>query len=485
VVGYDGAIAAARSHRERHGAEVLRGYADLLRLENVTGNIEALERNARAIVDAFSASGAQLAITQLDGVAPIVCGVLPADTPTRRLGVYVHYDGQPVDPSSWSADPFDPVLRNAPGGDVIRFPSRGESIDPDVRIYARGSSDDKAPFAAILAAVDALTAAGIERRTELVFLFEGEEESGSPHLREYMELLGDDLAADLWLICDGPVNPTGRPQVVFGVRGYCGFELTVYGPEREVHSGHFGNWVPNPVHDLVRLLATCKDDDGNILIDGFYDTTVPVDDADARAIDGLPAVEEQYRVDLGFGGQEPPTGRYVEHLLRPTFNIRGIRAADTGAGARNVIPSHASVSVDIRLAAGNDPAAMLQLTADHIRELGYVILDREPTAVERRTHRRLARFVPDVGYPASRTPIDHPAADEVVAAVDAAGPGGVVRLPTFGGSVPLHHFHELLDAPVLILPIANYDNNQHAADENLRIGNLWYGIDLWAALLAG
>jgi acetylornithine deacetylase/succinyl-diaminopimelate desuccinylase-like protein len=488
VAEHDASIQAARRYRSDHGAEILRSYGEFLSLANVTGDVEALERNAAAIVDHFVARGADMAVTQLDGVAPIVTGVLPAKNPIRRLGVYVHYDGQPVDVSAWLSDPFDPVLRSAKlehDGHDIPFPDHGEAVDPDTRIYARGASDDKAPFMAMLGAIDALRAARIDRRTELVFLFEGEEEAGSPHLREYMQLLGDDLSADLWLICDGPVHPTGRPQVVFGVRGYCGFELTVYGPERELHSGHFGNWVPNPAHDLARLLATCKDDAGDVLIDGFYDTTRAVDEADRAAIAELPPVEEQYQQDLGFGGPEPVTGSYIEQVLRPTFNIRGIHASNTGAGARNVIPSRASASVDIRLAAGNDPAAMLQLVADHIEGLGYVVLDREPTSFERRTHRRLAGFIPDIGYPASRTPVDHPAANDIATAADAAGEGGVVRMPTFGGSVPLHHFAEVLDAPVLILPIANYDNNQHAANENIRVGNLWYGIDLWAALLGG
>ncbi|MDJ0962116.1 MAG: M20/M25/M40 family metallo-hydrolase [Acidimicrobiia bacterium] len=482
------AIEAARRYRTDHAAHILRDYAGFLSIPNVTGDVAALERNATAIVDAFTERGAPMSVTQLDGVAPIITGRLPAVEATRTLGVYVHYDGQPVDSDAWLSGPFEPVLRTAKieqDGHTIPFPDAGGNVDPDARIYARGASDDKAPFAAILGAVDALDTAGIERHTELVFLFEGEEEAGSTHLREYMQLIGDDLHVDLWLICDGPVHPTGRPQVVFGVRGYCGFELTVYGPERELHSGHFGNWVPNPAHDLARVLATCKDDSGNVLIDGFYDSTRPVDDADRSAIADLPPVEEQYRQDLGFGGHEPPDGTYIEQLLRPTFNIRGIHAANTGAGARNVIPSQATVSVDIRLAAGNDPATMLELVADHIRALGYIVLDREPTAKERRTHRHLARFLPDVGYPASRTPVDHPAANVIAAAADAAGDGGVVRLPTFGGSVPLHHFSEVLDAPVVILPIANYDNNQHAANENLRVGNLWYGIDLWAALLAG
>ena len=175
--------------------------------------------------------------------------------------------------------------------------------------------------------------------------------------------------------------------------------------------------------------------------------------------------------------------KHATALLWPTFNIRGLRAADVGAGARNVIPSSASASVDIRLAAGNDPNHMLDLVKAHLERQGYVVLDREPTPAERRTHRHLATMVRDVGYPAVRVPVDQPGVEAVVAAAGAAAGRDVVRLPTFGGSVPLHQFGEVLDAPMVVLPIANYDNNQHAANENLAIENLWYGVELWARLL--
>lgn len=479
------ALAAAAAFRREQGAEILYQFADLLRLANVTGDIPALENNAAALAALLTARGADVRTVQLPGVAPVVVGTLGAPNATRRFGMYVHYDGQPTE--DWASDPFDPVLRRGmpeKGGAEIPFPSSGSAVDPETRIYARSAADDKAPLAALLGAVDALAAAGIDRTTELVLLFEGEEESGSTHLGDYMSLLRDELAADLWLICDGPVHPSGRPQVAFGVRGYCGLEVTVYGPERELHSGHFGNWVPNPAHDLARLLATCKDDEGTVLVEGFYDSTAAVTAADETANTALPPVEEQYQADLGFGGPEPPAGSYADHLLRPTFNVRGLRAADTGAGARNVIPSHATASIDIRLAAGNDPNEMLQLVVDHVERGGYQVLERAPTAAERRRYRHLVRIERDPGYPAARTAVDHPAAAVVTAAAEAAGDGGLVRLPTFGGSVPLHHFNTVLGSPVLLLPIANYDNNQHSANENLRVGNLWYGIDLWAALLA-
>ncbi len=481
-------VAAARRHYEKYGAMILGHFANLLAMPNVTGDVPALRAIATELVARFSMKRGDVRAVQLEGKAPVVIGTLGAPRPQRRLGVYVHYDGQPVSSAEWVSDPFTPTLRRgrlSDGAAEIPLPKPGEPVDPDWRFYARGAADDKAPFAAILAAIDSLAAAGIERRTELVFLFEGQEEAGSPDLRRYLELLAPDLEADLWLLCDGPVHPSGRPQVAFGVRGFCGFQLTVYGPERELHSGHFGNWVPNPAHDLARLLASFKDDRGNVLIEGFYDTTRPITEADLKANAALPAVEAQFRRDLGFAEPEPENGNLADHLLRPSFNIRGVRAGSTGAGSRNAIPTQATASIDIRLAAGNDPDAMLDLVERHLRTRGYVILDREPTPEERRTHRHLARIDREIAYPAARAPVDLSAADFVVAAAAATGRGDVVRLPTFGGSVPLHHFNEMLDAPVVMLPIANYDNNQHGPNENLRIANLWYGIELWATLLAG
>ncbi|HZM80426.1 MAG TPA: M20/M25/M40 family metallo-hydrolase [Candidatus Limnocylindrales bacterium] len=471
-----------RAYRRRHAAKVLSDFATLLALDNVTRDVPALRRNAAAIAGAFTARGALMEVVGHDGAAPVVVGRLGADPARPTLGVYVHYDGQPVGTGDWRTPPFEPTLCT-PDGHAIPFPANGDPIDDDWRIYARAAADDKAPFAALLTALDALRDAGAGLAVNLVFCFEGEEESGSPHLRGYLRALHDRLRADAWLFCDGPVHHSGAPQIILGVRGYTGFDLTVYGPLAELHSGHFGNWAPNPALDLVRLLATCKDDAGTVTIDGFYDGTRPVTDADRAALRALPAVEPALLDRLGLAEAEVPGDRLIDRMMRPSFNLRGLSAADVGPLARNVIPTQATASVDIRLAAGDDPDRMLELVRDHVARHGYHIVNREPTDQERSAHRRLARFTPTAGYPAVRVPADLPIVGQLVRAATVASGREAVILPTVGASLPLHDLVDVLRVPTVILPIANPDNNQHAANENLRIGQLWYGVDLWALLL--
>ena len=480
------ALAAAERHRHEHGWEVVRDFVALLQIPNVTGSVGDLRVNAAELVARFEARGAMMEVVELPGATPVVVGELRCDSPTATLGVYVHYDGQPVDPTEWTTNPFGAVLATGPwhqGGEPIDLPGPGEDIEPEWRIYARGASDDKTPFAAITAAMDSLSAVGAQPTVDLVFLFEGEEESGSTNLGRYMEHLAPRLEADAWLLCDGPVHQTRLPQVVFGVRGYTGFDLTVYGPERELHSGHYGNWVPNPAFDLARVLAGCKNDDGMVAIDGFYNDTLPISDADRVAIDALPPVEDQLQHELGFGGPEPGEAPYADRLMVPTFNVRGLRSAAVGAHARNVIPAEATASVDIRLAAGDDPMTMLDRVEAHLVAQGFHVIDHDPSPQERRSHRRLAKLDKMPGYRASRIPMGSPLATTLLEVCRLAGGGTVVALPTFGGSVPLYQFEDLLGAPIAVLPIANHDNNQHAADENIRLANLWYGIDLWSTIL--
>ena len=475
-------LEASAALRLDQGWKILADFADLLRLPNVTGHVDDLKVNAHELVRRFGQRGGTMEIVEIEGTGPVVVGELRTENPTAVIGVYVHYDGQPVDSNHWSVPPFSATLMSGDGAEVD-YPGPGDAIDPEWRIYARGASDDKTPLSAICAALDALSAAGIERTVDLVFLFEGEEESGSPNLDRYMTELAPRLRADAWLLCDGPVHQSRTPQVAFGVRGYSGFELTFYGPEREVHSGHYGNWVPNPAFDLVRFLAGCKDDEGRVTIEGFYDDAAPIGDADRQAIAALPDVESDLMDQIGFAGPEVEGASYAEQLMFPSFNVRGLRAAAVGAEARNVIPSQANASVDIRLAAGDDPDRMLQRVIAHLEKAGYHVIDHDPTSEERRHHRRLARLTPAPGYRAVRIPMDSPLAATLLDVCARASGGDVVALPTFGGSIPLYLFEDILGAPVAVLPIANHDNNQHAADENIRIANLWYGIDLWATLL--
>jgi acetylornithine deacetylase/succinyl-diaminopimelate desuccinylase-like protein len=473
---------AVRDWRREHSADVLAGFADLLAIDNVTGDVPALRRNAAEIVARFRARGAEVEAVGPDGVAPLVVGRIPARPGAPRLGVYVHYDGQPVTPADWATPPFEPTLVGADGA-AVPFPAPGGPVDDEWRLHARAAADDKAPLVALLAALDAVAATGADREVELVLCFEGEEESGSTHLGELLAAYADRLAADAWLICDGPVQPGNAPQVVLGVRGFTDLELTVYGPARELHSGHYGNWAPNPALELARLLASMKDAAGRVTVDGFGADTRPVSAAEQAVLDAMPPVEDGLLDRIGLAAAEVPGSRLLDRLMLPSLNIRGLRAADVGPAARNVIPASATASIDVRLAAGDDPARMVERIRAHVAEQGYRVLDREPTAGERRSHRLVARLDAGLGYPAARAPADLPVVGHLLHVAARAADEPAIALPTLGGSVPLHHFGEALGAPAVILPIANPDNNQHAADENLRLGNLWYGVDLFALLL--
>ena len=476
-----------RSYREEHAARILEEFVELLAIPNVARDLPNIRRNAEWIRDGLRERGVAAELWKIEGVPPIVYGRLDVEGATRTLGLYVHYDGQPVDPARWTWDPWQPTLASASlevGGVQIAMPGPGDTIDPEWRLYARGAGDDKAPIAAIFGALDALRAAGRTPTSNLLFFFEGEEEAGSDHLRAYMEAHRQQLEVDAWLICDGPVHQSRRPQLVFGVRGYTGFDLTVFGATRYLHSGHYGNWAPNPALLLARLLATMKDEEGRVLVEGFYDSTAPVGDAERRALAAAPAYDEELRRELGLAATEMDNEPLLERLLWPSFNIRGMESAAVGESARNVIPTEATASVDIRLAKGNDPEQMLDLVERHLRAQGVHLVAGEPSAAERARHPRIARFIRRSGYPAARTSMDLPLVAELVAAAELASGEEVVLLPTFGGSLPLYLFTDVLAAPVVIVPIANHDDNQHAPDENLRLANLFYGIDLMAAIFA-
>jgi acetylornithine deacetylase/succinyl-diaminopimelate desuccinylase-like protein len=473
---------AVRAWRREHAAEVLGDFAGLLALDNVTGDVPALRRNAAEIVARLRARGVAAEAVGPDGVAPLVVGRVPARPGAPRLGLYAHYDGQPVTPADWATPPFEPTLLD-PSGERVPFPAAGEPVDDEWRLHARAAADDKAPVAALLAALDALAAAGAEPEVELVLCLEGEEESGSIHLGELLAAHADRLAAPAWLICDGPVQQGNAPQVVLGVRGFTDLELTIYGPAKELHSGHYGNWAPNPALALAHLLASMKDASGRVTIDGWTADTRPVSAADQAALDALPAVEDALLDRMGLAAAEVPGSRLPDRLMLPSLNVRGLRAGDVGTAARNVIPATATASIDIRLAAGDDPERMLDRVRAHVRAQGYLVLDREPTAAERRAHPAIARIGARVGYPAARARADLPVVGHLLELAARAAGEPAIALPTLGGSVPLHPFEAALAAPAVILPIANPDNNQHAADENLRLGNLWYGVDLLALLL--
>ncbi|MEO0973638.1 MAG: M20/M25/M40 family metallo-hydrolase, partial [Pseudomonadota bacterium] len=493
VVGASEGADVARAWREAHEVQILQQFADFLRLPNRAADAKDIERVAVFARERLGEVGVEAQLLRVEGAPPVVYGRLDVPGATRTLGIYVHYDGQPVDPSRWRHPPFEPTLYSASmeaEGVAIPFPEVGDLVDPEWRLYARSAGDDKAPIAALLPVLRAFQAAGIAPSSNLVFLFDGEEEVGSPHLEDYLRRYArrfDDV--DIWLFLDGPVHQSGRPQLTFGVRGVMGMEVTVYGATRNLHSGHYGNWAPDTPALLARLLASMKDDRGRVLVPGWYDSADPVGEAELAALRALPDYDDILRRELGIAHSEGAPASLAERLLLPALTIRGLNSGNTGVLARNVIPREATAALGIRLVQGNDPSHMGQLILRHIEAQGYHVVRETPDLATRLAHPRLVKVTGgEDGYPAARTSMSNPWARQVLSAVRAAstrafGADSLVVSPGMGGTLPLYLFTEVAGKPAVIVPVANHDNNQHAPDENLRIANLWYAIDLYGALL--
>lgn len=457
----------------------------LLAIPNVATDQANIHKNATLIQSMIERRGLKSKLLEYPGASPVVYGELPNPDAKLTVVFYAHYDGQPLDPKEWASPPFEPVVRTGPldkDGIKTALPANGP-IPPEWRIYARSASDDKAPIVAILTALDAMKAAGIRPAVNLKLVFEGEEEAGSTNLGKILERNKDLLKSDVWLICDGPVDQSRRRQIVFGARGIQTVDLTVYGPKRELHSGHYGNWAPNPAFMLARLLTSMKDDDGHVLIDGYYDGMLPLSDLDKKALAELPNNDDALKKELWLGRTEGSGHTLSELLTLPSLNIRGMAAARVANGASNVVPASATATIDMRLVQGVTKEHVVEVLRRHIEKQGYFIADVEPSGAVRMAHPKVAYLrVEEGGYDAVRTPLDLPVAQRVVKAIeDAFGP--VIKRPNTGGSVPLYMITGITGAPTIQTPIVNHDNSQHTFNENLRIQNLWEGIEEMAALL--
>lgn len=478
--------AAVRRYHQTNQRAILDEYLELLKIPNVASDTPNIRRNAESIGRMLERRGVKTQMLEVADAPPVVFGRIDTPGAARTIIFYAHYDGQPVEPAKWvGGEPFTPILRSGPveaGGRDIPALTNGAPIDPEWRLYARSTSDDKAPIIAICAALDALRENKIPIQSNLRFFFEGEEEAGSPRLEQIVEKYRDLLKADAWLICDGPVDQTRRQQLYFGARGVTGLEVTLYGPKRELHSGHYGNWAPNPAMALAQLLASMKDENGRVLIRGFYDGVEPLSESEQRAFREAPDNDAMLKRELGLGWTEGAGKRLMELINQPSLNIRGFVSSSVGATARNVIPSTATASLDLRLVKGNDHRQAVDRVIEHIRSKGYHIVDSDPDDAMRLKYPKIAKVVRQGGYNASKTSMDLPISKAVIAAVESVW-GPVIKTPTLGGSVPLYLFTDNLKTPCIGVPIANHDNNQHSANENLRLRNLWDGIDTMAALL--
>lgn len=492
---------AARKHYQNHPKEILTEFFELLRIPNVaqTDKRADIAKNAALIQQMMQRRGIKTQLLEVPNGYPAVYGELLTPGAKHTVVFYSHYDGQPVIESQWASPPFEPILRpkvlipaeRMKAGernfvmslDGMPIPLPAESVD--WRIYGRSTSDDKAPIIGMMAALDALRNAGIQPAINIKFFFEGEEEAGSDHLPAILAKYKDLLKSDLWIFCDGPVHQSGRKLLFFGARGVTGVNLTIYGPIRALHSGHYGNWVPNPAVELANLIAAMRDDNGRILIPGFYNAIRKLIPQEQKAIAEAPAMDDELRKSFEIGRVEGGGKKLNELILEPALNVRGIRSGAVGAQGTNSIPVDAQVSIDFRLVPNQTPELVRKQLEDFLKAKGYTVVHDEPTAEMRLKTPRLIRMQGEGGYDPSRAPMDSPEARAVITTVDSILAQPSVKMPTLGGSLPISHFTKVLGAPVVGLPIANADNNQHAANENIRIGNLWDSIEIYAALFAG
>lgn len=479
--------AAVRAYQQAHDVEIVRELAEFLAIPNLASDSVNIRRNAAYIAQMLERRGVRSRLLETPGAPPAVYGELAASGATRTVVFYAHYDGQPVDTTQWATAPWSPTLRAKPltaGGAIIPMPTQPGTVDGESRLYARSAGDDKSPIIAFLSALDALRAAGIRPSVNLKFYFEGEEEAGSPHLSVALAKHRDLLKADLWIFGDGPVHQSRRQQVVFGARGVMGLELTVYGPARALHSGHYGNWAPNPLVLMANLIAGMRNDEGRILIDGFYDDVQTPTRAERDAIAAAPAADSALRAELLLGGTEANGAALMERIMLPALNVRGISGGGVGALAANAVPVLVRASIDFRLVPRQTPARVRELVEAHARKQGFHVLHRDPAPDERLAHARILKLEWEEGYPASRTDMTLAASRAVVQAVEMGVGDRVIVVPTLGGSLPLFHFEGAFGVPVITVPIVNHDNSQHAANENLRLQNLFDGMQVYAGIVA-
>ncbi|HET7586128.1 MAG TPA: M20/M25/M40 family metallo-hydrolase [Gemmatimonadaceae bacterium] len=477
-----------RAYRVAHEGSIVRELAELVAIPNVARDSAGIRRNVAHLSTMLERRGFQVRELAAEGGSPPLLAELRVPGARRTIVVYAHYDGQPVDPAAWATPPWTPVLRDASleeGGRERPLPTdSGARVGGEWRLYGRSASDDKAPIVALLTAVDALRAQRIPLTVNLALFLDGEEEAGSPHLNQVLAANADLLRADLWLFADGPVHQSRRPQVVFGARGVMGLELTLYGPLRPLHSGHYGNWAPNPATELAHLLSGMRDDDGRVLIDGFYDDVTPVSAADRAALHDAPQVDDSLRRALGIARSEGNDAPLAERIMLPALNVRGISAGRVGNAAANAIPTEATASIDFRLVPAQRPERVRALVEEHLRRHRYWVVHDSADSATRASHARVVRLQWEAGYRAVRTPLDLPVSRAIMRIVGDVSERPPVTVPLLGGSLPLASFEDALHVPVIVLPIVNHDNNQHAANENVRMQNVWDGIELFGAVLA-
>jgi acetylornithine deacetylase/succinyl-diaminopimelate desuccinylase-like protein len=459
-------------------------FMEMLAIRNDANSPEMLTKNIEWFESAFKLrnfSVKRLASPSLPALL-IEKETSPA---AKTVLFYMHGDGQPVNVKDWNQeDPWKPVIKQLNNSGVweeIAVDHVKKNFDPDFRLYARSASDDKGPVAMFLAAIDALDDAGADPEFNIKVYLDFEEESGSPNLERIVNTNKELLASDLIVIFDGPNHSSNKPTLCFGARGITRVALTAYGAKVALHSGHYGNYSPNPAFIMAGLLSSMKDETGRVIIPGFYDG-IELSDEEKAILERVPDDEAELNRKLGIASPDRVGNSYQESLQYPSLNIRGLQAGNTGENVTNIVPDKCIAEIDIRTVPESDPERLIQLVKEHIKGKGFYLTEKDPTDEERMKYGRIIKIEKPDWYQAFRTSMESVPGIWLNSAMERAFGEEPVRLRILGGSLPIAPFINALGAPAVIVPTVNPDNNQHGPDENLRLGNYRDGIKTMLAI---
>jgi acetylornithine deacetylase/succinyl-diaminopimelate desuccinylase-like protein len=468
-------------------------YLELLSLPNDSIKPADIQVNAVWLEQAFQKRGFHTQQLANKGRPLVFAEYGTPDSKLKTVLFYMHFDGQPVVASQWSQpDAWRPVVksRGADGKwtEVDKAELLRPDFDPELRVFARSASDDKGPIVMFLAAFDLLRQKQLQPAINVKVILDSEEEVNSPGISAVVHANQALLQADGLVIHDAAAHPSGRPTAVFGNRGLAPLTLTVYGPRAPLHSGHYGNYAPNPAQLLANLLATMKGDDGRVKIEGYYvKTRLTAADLEILAEAGDDEIALRKRIGIS----EPDhVGKTLQEALQyPSLNVRGLAAASVGEKVAGIIPSQAVAEMDIRSTVEADSAYLVSLVRRHIEKQGYHLVDHEPTDDERARYSRLAQLKPGLAAEGARQPIDSDIGRWVYAGLSSAYnvPGNELqplRLRMMGATLPTHEIVTPMHLPFVMVPVVNADNNQHTFDENLRMANYLMGMRSMLGLLS-
>jgi acetylornithine deacetylase/succinyl-diaminopimelate desuccinylase-like protein len=450
---------------------------DALVSDDIQNNIDWLNTT-------FKARGFKTTVIKTEG-QPLFFAELPKIANAKTILFYMHLDGQSVDASKWNQeDPYKAVLKAKDGTNwkTIDWSQLETKIDENWRIFGRSTSDDKGPIIMFLNAIDLLKKDNIKIPFNIKIILDSEEEKSSKPLPKAVKENRDLLAADYLIINDGPLHVSDNPTLVFGCRGITTINLTTYGPIKPQHSGHYGNYAPNPGFILSKLLTTFKDDYGKVVIDGYYDS-ISIDKQTLDILKSVPDNRQQILKNLAVKTPETVGDFYQEALQYPSLNIRGLSSGWTGKKARTIVPASATAAIDIRLVPESNGNRLKELIKQHILNQGFYVTDKEPTLEERMQYDKILTFESGSVTHPFRTDMTIPFASWLENTIK-QNDETIVKIRTMGGTVPIAAFINELNIPAVIVPLVNPDNNQHSPNENLKIKNIKYGLQIFYRILS-